>query len=69
MKLKKSTIEFIELLLSRELNAEYINNEDITENDYAKDLIEAIRDFENVYCDWFIRIATEEQIERFKEVK
>ena len=66
MKLKPSTIDFIELLLSRELKAEYDCNEDITENDYAKDLIDATRDFEDVYSVWFMRIATEEQIEKFK---
>lgn len=66
MKLKQSTIDFIELLLSRELQAEYDCNEDITDNDYAKDLINAIRNFEDVYGNWFLRISTEEDIAKFK---
>ena len=51
--MKKSTKEFIQNLLERELSAEFIQqNPNPLEVEYVRDLIDASQDFAKCYGDW-----------------
>ena len=57
--MKKSTREFIQKLLDRELKQEfYQQNPNPLEVEYVQDLIDASKDFAKCYGDWTDRLNT-----------
>lgn len=61
--MKLSTKKFIIKLLEQELSSEIINeNINVNEVEYVKDLIEASKNFVNLYGDWDDRYSINSKI-------
>ena len=61
--MKLSTKKFIIKLLEQELSSEIINeNINVNEVGYVKDLIEASKNFVNLYGDWYDRYSINSKI-------
>lgn len=61
--MKLSTKKFIIRLLEQELSSEIINeNINVNEVEYVKDLIEASKNFVNLYGDWYDRYSINSKI-------
>lgn len=61
--MKLSTKKFIIKLLEQELSSEIINeNINVNEVEYVKDLIEASKNFVNLYGDWYDRYLINSKI-------
>lgn len=61
--MKLSTKKFIIKLLEQELSSEIINeNINVNEVEYVKDLIEASKNFVNLYGDWCDRYSINSKI-------
>lgn len=61
--MKLSTKKFIIKLLKQELSSEIINeNINVNEVEYVKDLIEASKNFVNLYGDWYDRYSINSKI-------
>lgn len=61
--MKLSTKKFIIRLLEQELSSEIINeNINVNEVEYIKDLIEASKNFVNLYGDWYDRYSINSKI-------
>lgn len=61
--MKLSTKKFIIKLLEQELSSEIINeNINVNEVEYIKDLIEASKNFVNLYGDWYDRYSINSKI-------
>lgn len=61
--MKLSTKKFIIKLLEQELSFEIINeNINVNEVEYVKDLIEASKNFVNLYGDWYDRYSINSKI-------
>lgn len=61
--MKLSTKKFIIKLLEQELSSEIINeNINVNEVEYVKDLIEASKNFVNLYGDWYDRYSINSKI-------
>lgn len=61
--MKLSIKKFIIKLLEQELSSEIINeNINVNEVEYVKDLIEASKNFVNLYGDWYDRYSINSKI-------